>query len=120
MPKKHRGTERRTRGREVRMYPVYANKPLNSDSVLGERPLCQIDWATRERWMADGAIVSVCRGKAVRLLVNLPPTPQRSNSMGPDVLNCIIDKLPYALHCQTAWQPANRVIPVWREYGAAA
>lgn len=68
------------------MFPVYAYRPERWNDVLGEQPLYFIDAATRDVWMAQGALVSITRGKAVRLLRNAPPRPQLSVTMGPIVV----------------------------------
>jgi hypothetical protein len=87
------------------MYPVYAAKAREQNSVMGEAPLYQIDWETRASWDAQGAIYAICGGRAVRLQLNLPPRPQGSQTMGAVVLDGIINRIPYALACQAAWRP---------------
>jgi hypothetical protein len=85
------------------MYPVY-----RFQSVLGAEPIYHIDGETREAWLAAGACESISRGKAVRLLLNLPPKPQQSICMGPSVIEGNADKKPYAMACAEAWRPRIR------------
>ncbi len=87
-------------GQVVQTYPVYARA-----DVLGQTPLWYITQGERDKWLADGACISMSNGKAVRLLLNLPPRTQPSASMGPSITEgCMAHKL-YAEACAEAWRP---------------
>jgi hypothetical protein len=100
MPKNHRSTNRahgagiRVRERTVWMFPVYAR-----DRVVGEQPIYFIDQPTRDVWIEQGAVTTITaylgsnrkRTAALRLLLNLPPKPQMSMTMGPAVVMAIME-----------------------------
>ncbi len=91
--------------RTVQMYAVYQRSA--SDEVLaGEEPLLYVDGATRDRWVADGSARSVRRGKALRLMINLPPRVQRSLSMGPGVIEGNAAGKRFAAALTAAWRPS--------------
>lgn len=100
-------------------FPVYARKVDRWNEVLGETPLYQIDAATKQIWMDQGAIVSIGGGTAVRLLLNLPPKPQVSMTMT-GVADGVVAGKPFALAVLAAYTPADREPTVWRRYGEAA
>lgn len=86
------------------MYPVYARKVVDPEVVLGEEPLLWINAKTREVWLSQNAVASYCRGKMVRLLLNLPPTVQPSVAMGQGILDGVASGKPYALECAEAYR----------------
>lgn len=109
MSKKHfRSHRASSAAKVVRMFPVYPRKVMGAESVLGERPLTFIDAATREVWIGQGAVVSISRGKAVRLLLNLAPQKQQSVLMGPSVIEGSAAGLAYARACLAGWRPSLR------------
>lgn len=93
----------RAAGQIVQTYPVYAR-----EDVHGQTPLWFITKEERDKWLADGACTPMSRGKAVRLLLNLPPKTQPSASMGPSMLEGCADGKLYALVCAEAWRPTVR------------
>ena len=93
----------RSAGSIVQTYPVYAR-----EDIQGQTPLLFITREERERWLADGACVPMSRGKAVRLLLNLPPKTQPSACMGPSIAEGCWAGMPYALACAEAWRPTAR------------
>ena len=84
----------------VQTYPVYAR-----DDVHGQAPLWYVTKEVRDQWLADGACTPMSRGRAVRLLLNLPPKPQPSASMGPSITEGCMDHKLYAQACADAWLP---------------
>lgn len=110
MPKIHTPKARRRRANArlrqgtpeliVQTFPVYAR-----NDVLGQTPLWFITREERDKWLADGACTSMSRGKAVRLLLNLPPKTQPSASMGPSITEGCMDSKLYAMACAEAWRP---------------
>lgn len=87
----------------VYKYPVYRRAV-----VLGEQPLMEIDKATRDIWLEQGAVIQINGGKAVRLLLNLPPRPQQSVKMGPSIVEGNAEGKEYAQACVAAWRPRYR------------
>lgn len=75
---------------------------------MGESPLYFINAQTREEWLEQGAVVSMSRGKAVRLLLNLPPKVQQSVAMTPGVVEGAASGKPYAVECAKAWSGQDR------------
>jgi hypothetical protein len=84
------------------MVPVYARG--DRDTVDGEQPVMWVTRAQKLRWLDDGWVRSVARGKALRLVLTRMPGAQPSQKMGEAIMvGCVLGR-PYAMSCRDGWQ----------------
>ena len=88
-----------TREHVVQMYPVYAR-----EDVLGQTPLTFVTRAVRDQWVDEGSAVSMARGKAIRLTLNLVPRVASSLTMGPGIVEGAAMGKPFARALAEAWR----------------
>lgn len=99
------------------MYPVYARKDVNErgDKITaGAKPVTYLDAGQKALWEEQGAVLSLNRGRDLYLLVNLPPRVQRSQAMGPGVIEGNAANKYLAQELTEAWR-----LPTWAERQAA-
>lgn len=97
------------------MFAVYARQDVSDGKVrAGAQPVTHVDPATRAVWEEQGAVMSTNRGRDLYLLVNLPPRVQRSQAMGPGVIEGNAGNKYLAQELTEAWR-----MPTWAERQAA-
>lgn len=118
MPKKKRRAIQKTNNgvRQVRMYPVYARKDVRDGEINpGAVPMTFLDSAAKAVWIEQGAVRSTNRGQVLYLLINLAPSVQRSQAMGPGVIEGNADNNYFAQQITNAWR-----VPTFAERAGAA